>query len=121
MRFWLHYLEMILAMVAGMLLLGPLADLLFGDLRPDLDALVMATNMSIGMTIWMLIRRHSWREILEMDAVMYLAFAVLLMPYWTGLLDEHGLMIGGHVIMLPAMLLVMLVHQRRSRLALPKS
>jgi len=37
---------------------------------------VMATSMTLGMSIWMAIRRHSWRFILEMGAAMYLSFVV---------------------------------------------
>ncbi|MEE3921679.1 hypothetical protein V2I01_35780 [Micromonospora sp. BRA006-A] len=51
---------MVVAMVAGMVLLGPLwqvgGSLLDGAAvlaRPDVAALVMATNMAAGMAAWM--------------------------------------------------------------------
>jgi hypothetical protein len=106
-----HYLEMVLAMLAGMFALGWLEGLVFPglSLSTELAVLVMATNMSVGMAAWMKVRGHSWRGIAEMSASMYLPFALLLVPFWTGLLDGGGLMLWGHVLMLPAMALVMLV------------
>ena len=106
-----HYLEMVLAMLAGMVLLGPLEDLVWPALtaRPDVGVMVMATNMSIGMGAWMRFRGHSWRGIAEMSASMYLPFVVLLVPFWLGAIGEHTLMTWGHLLMLPAMALVMLL------------
>ncbi|MBC8991593.1 hypothetical protein H9X95_15690, partial [Micromonospora chalcea] len=55
-----HLAAMVVAMLAGMVLLGPLwrvgADVLGGAAvlaRPDVGALVMATNMAAGMAAWM--------------------------------------------------------------------
>jgi flagellar biosynthetic protein FliP len=106
-----HYLEMVAAMLAGMFALGWLENLLFPGLSlpTELAVLVMATNMSLGMAAWMRVRRHAWRPIAEMSAAMYLPFAVLLVPFWTGLLDAGALMMWGHVLMLPAMAAVMLL------------
>jgi flagellar biosynthetic protein FliP len=108
-----HYLEMVLAMLAGMVVLGPLENLVWPALttRADVGVLVMATNMSIGMGAWMRFRGHSWRSTAEMSASMYLPFAVLLVPFWAGHLGAGGLMAWGHVLMLPAMALVMLVRR----------
>ena len=106
-----HYLEMVLAMLAGMLVLGPVEGLVWPALtaRPDVGVLVMATNMSIGMAAWMRFRGHTWRGIAEMSASMYLPFAVLLVPFWAGAIGEHTMMTWGHLLMLPAMALVMLL------------
>ena len=105
-----HYLEMLLSMVAGMELFGWLEGFLPFDLmaRTDVGALVMATNMSLGMGIWMKIRGHSWRSIGDMTAAMYVPFAVLLVPFWAGLIPGGTVMVAGHALMLPAMALVML-------------
>ena len=105
-----HFLEMVVAMLAGMLLLAPLWTLLWPGLpdRADLAAMIMATNMAIGMAAWMLVHRHSWISIVEMSAVMYVPFVVLLVPFWTGAVSGETLMIVGHVLMLPAMLAAML-------------
>jgi hypothetical protein len=106
-----HYLEMVVAMLAGMLVLGPVEGLVWPALtaRPDVGVLVMATNMSIGMAAWMRFRGHTWRGIAEMSASMYLPFAVLLVPFWAGAIGEHTMMTWGHLLMLPAMALVMLL------------
>ena len=106
-RFAGHYLEMVAAMVVGMIALDPLwpADWL---VRTDVHAVVMATNMTLVMGAWMLVRRHSWARTAEMCAVMYLPFVALLVPYWLGVMSGTALMIAGHVIMFPLMLAAML-------------
>jgi hypothetical protein len=38
---------------------------------------------------------------------MYAPFVLLFAPYWLGAIDASAVMIGGHVLMLPAMALVM--------------
>ncbi|MGC4746274.1 hypothetical protein ACLQ28_11490 [Micromonospora sp. DT201] len=113
-----HLGEMALAMVAGMLLLGGLWDAagaalgLAGPLsRPDVAALVMATNMTIGMTVWMRYRAHHWRGVGAMAAAMYVPFLLLLVPLWAGLLDADALLLGGHLLMVPAMVLVAVRHR----------
>jgi flagellar biosynthetic protein FliP len=110
LRFALHYVEMVLAMLVGMFALAPLWSLAWPGLSdlPAVDALVMATNMTVGMAAWMRVRRHSWPRIAEMSAAMYLPFLVLLVPYAFGAVSAHGLMMGGHVLMMPAMLAAML-------------
>jgi hypothetical protein len=106
-----HYLEMVVAMLAGMVVLGPLEGLMWPALaaRPDVGAMVMATNMSIGMGTWMRFRGHSWRGVAEMSAAMYVPFMVLLVPFWAGAIDEGALMTWGHLLMLPAMAVPMLL------------
>jgi flagellar biosynthetic protein FliP len=102
---------MVVAMLAGMFVLGSAEDLVWPALtaRADVEVMVMATNMAIGMGAWMRFRGHSWRGIAEMSASMYLPFAVLLVPYWTGGIGEGALMMWGHGLMLPAMALVMVL------------
>ncbi|MDA0633960.1 hypothetical protein OUY22_11080, partial [Nonomuraea sp. MCN248] len=111
-RFTLHYVEMVIAMFAGMFLLAwleSLAGLSFSyDTQPEAAYLLMALNMSIGMAAWMLFRGHGWGSTLEMCAAMF-APAVPLFPLlWLGLIDGHGVMMAAHVAMFPAMLAVML-------------
>src|SRR5215471_3461082 len=118
-RSWLHFVqhlvEMVIAMFAGMLALGTVINALPGgsDLfhPPVLSALVMATNMTIGMSVWMRFRRHSWRSIAEMSAAMYIPFIILFVPFGAGLISGHMVMIGGHVLMLPAMVAAMLLRR----------
>lgn len=110
-----HLAEMVLAMVAGMVLLDPVWTTFTRVLggsgaleRPDVAALVMATNMTIGMSIWMRHRKHGWSSIAEMGAAMYVPYLLFLGPHWTGHLSGEALHMGGHLLMLPAMVAVML-------------
>ncbi len=106
-RFVRHYLEMLAAMIVGMVVLGPLSMLL-GDVRVEVDALLMAASMTTGMAAWMAYRHHHWPAIAEMGMAMFAAFVVLFPPYWVGLLSADTLFVLGHVLMLPAMALAML-------------
>jgi hypothetical protein len=125
-----HYLEMVAAMIVGMVALGPPWTLVLDTAgahalldRPELGALVMATNMTLAMSAWMRYRGHRWAATAEMAAAMYLPFIVLFLPLWLGLLTPTGLIIIGHVLMLAGMAAVMLLrpaeyaghstHQRR--------
>ena len=110
-----HYLEMVLTMVIGMMVLHPLWAVAFDalGLSDALDhatvmALVMATDMSLGMGAWMRYRGHSWRSILEMSATMYLPFAAFLPPVWAGAMSGGAMITAGHLAMLPTMLALML-------------
>ncbi|WP_155372953.1 hypothetical protein [Catellatospora vulcania] len=117
LRFALHFGEMVVAMFVGMLALGPLWSLAWPGLS-DLtvaSVLVMATNMTIGMAAWMRFRRHGWVSIAEMSAAMYLPFLVLLVPYAFGAISGEALMMGGHLLMLPAMLAAMLGRRHEYR------
>ncbi|MGK3201839.1 hypothetical protein [Amycolatopsis sp. MEPSY49] len=105
-RFTGHYVEMVAAMLIGMVALHPLWPPAWLE-RADVDALVMATNMTIAMTAAMLLRRHSWPRIAEMAAAMYLPFVALLVPYWLGAISGGTLMVAGHVVMFPLMLAAM--------------
>ncbi len=115
-RFVRHYLEMVVAMLVGMIALGP-AWSLAGDAlgvsavldRPEPAVLVMATNMTVAMCGWMRLRGHGWAPTLEMAASMYLPFLVLFPPLWLGLISTRGLVLGGHLLMLLAMAGAMLL------------
>lgn len=106
--FVVHFLQMLAAMVVGMVLLGPLSMLLGDGTAAEVQALLMATWMNAGMAAWMAWRRHRWPAIADMGLAMYLSFVVLFPLHWLGLLSAHGLMLVGHVLMLPAMLIAML-------------
>jgi hypothetical protein len=115
LSFALHYLQMIVAMLVGMMLLYPLWALATSGLtadawlrRPDVDSLVMATTMVVPMAAWMRLRGHSRRPVVEMSAAMYAGFVVLFPFLWLGVVDTGGLMLLGHVLMLLFMLAAML-------------
>ena len=107
-----HYVEMLVAMVVGMVVLDRLEGLVLPDLmsRADVGALVMATNMAVGMGAWMRFRGHSRRGIAEMAAAMYLPFLVLLVPWWAGAVAGDAVMLWGHVLMLLSMAMAMVLH-----------
>lgn len=113
-RFSLHYLEMVVAMLVGMMVLWPvwaLATSGAGDahwLRSvEVESLVMATTMAVPMAGWMRFRGHSWAPTLEMSAAMYAGFVVAMPFYWAGAIGGHGLMTVGHVGMFALMLVAM--------------
>jgi hypothetical protein len=117
LHFARHMLEMIIAMVLGMIVLEPVWSFLWPGLSGITTAhvLVMATDMSVGMGLWMRIRRHGWPSIVAMSAAMYAPFVVLLPFYWAGLLSGSALMTAGHVLMVPAMLAAMLRRRHEYR------
>jgi hypothetical protein len=110
-----HYLEIVVAAVAGMMLLGPAESVLLNPLgwaellaHPETYTLVMATNMTVAMAAWMRFRGHGWAAIAEMAVAMYAPFVVLFPPLWLGMLSATGLMVLGHVLMLLAIATAML-------------
>ncbi|GAB2762124.1 hypothetical protein GCM10027039_23550 [Terrabacter koreensis] len=104
-RFLATYLEMTVAMVVGMAVLGAVWDAAWPDVvrQPDGMALTMGLDMSVGMGAWMWVRRHSARHILEMSAVMVLPFVLLLLPFHLDLLSGDALLTWGHVAMFALM------------------
>jgi flagellar biosynthetic protein FliP len=107
LRFVGRYLQLLVAGVVGMAVLGSL-PLRFGVTSVEVLALLMGTSMIAGMMPVMVWRRHSWRAIAELGVALHLAFAVLFPAYWAGVLSVEGLMIVGHVLMLPAMAVAMI-------------
>jgi putative intracellular protease/amidase len=100
---------MVVAMLLGMLLLGMLWDAVLPKItRIDVSTLLMAADMTIGMALWMRVRRHGWPGIAEMSVAMFAPFLVLLVPYWLGVLPGHLVMSIGHVLMFVFMALAML-------------
>jgi hypothetical protein len=102
---------MVVAMVAGMAALGGVAAVAGLDtsrIRPELDMLMMALGMAIGMTVWMRHRGHGWAGVLEMDAAMFVPFIALFPLLWLDAISVDGMFGLGHVLMLPAMLTVMI-------------
>jgi hypothetical protein len=115
-RFGLHYVEMVIAMFAGMMIFGALesgvlaaADLSYSSAdRPVLASTTMTVYMALGMAVWMRVRRHDWPGILEMSGVMFVPVAVLAPLEWAGAISGDALMGLMHAAMFPLMLAVML-------------
>jgi hypothetical protein len=110
LRFVGHYVEMVIAMFVGMMLLMPLTPAAWAAM-PAVHTLVMAADMTIGMAVWMAVRRHSARLIVEMSVAMCAPFVLLLVPYGFGLVSGATVMIGGHVLMFVTMLGAMLLRR----------
>jgi hypothetical protein len=113
-RFVRHFIEMVAAMFVGMAVLGGLVSAFCAvtgheDLleHAGVSAPIMATNMAIGMTAWMRYRGHGWKPIAEMAAAMYVPLAMLIVPFWLGVLPGGTLLAAMHVLMFPAMWFVM--------------
>jgi hypothetical protein len=116
-RFARHYVEMVIAMFAGMgVLLPPLGmatRALFGvGLHGHATLMIsaMALTMTVPMVAWMRFRGHSWAPCADMTAAMVLPTLAVLALLWTDLLGDVGtLLVIEHAVMLPAMLVAMLL------------
>jgi hypothetical protein len=73
-RFALHFLEMLLAMYAGMLIFMAIPGVV--ALPALLHQFGMALSMTLPMVLWMRIRGHGWRHGFEMSAAMLVPWAV---------------------------------------------
>jgi flagellar biosynthetic protein FliP len=115
-RFALHYLEMVVAMFVGMLVLGGALRALLAatdveysmDRQPELMLIEMGCTMAIGMLVWMRIRRHGWPATLEMSLAMLLPGVAVAPLVGIGAMSGGTAMVVEHVVMFPLMLLVML-------------
>jgi glyoxylate carboligase len=110
-QFARHYLEMVAAMLVGMMVLGGASEVLL-DL-PDETAVTlveMAIAMTVPMVAWMRYRGHGWRVTNEMAAAMLLPAAGALVVLGAGIVqDEMALLVFEHVAMFVAMLVAMLL------------
>jgi flagellar biosynthetic protein FliP len=115
-RFVRHYLEMVVAMLAGMVVLGgalrvvlAVAGVEYSMLRfPELTIIEMAVTMVLGMAGWMWFRGHAWAATLEMSGAMVVPAVAVLVPVWLGVLAAGPAMAVEHVAMFVLMLAVML-------------
>ena len=111
-RFVMHYVEMLLAMFAGMLVLWmPFAALGRPD-ATELELLGMAFAMTVPMVAWMRYRGHGWAPAAEMTAAMFLPTFAAIALLWGGVIEDgHTPMMIQHVAMFPAMLVAMLLRR----------
>ena len=108
-RFARHYAEMVLAMVVGMVVLGPPLGVVLGD-----DKTLMLLNMGVSMTVpmvgWMRYRGHGRRSTAEMAASMVLPTLGAIALFEGGLVEDFdAVLIGEHLVMLAAMAGAMLI------------
>lgn len=108
-----HYVEMVLAMLVGMLVLTLPWMVIWPGLsdQPVLGTAVMVANMTVGMAAWMSLRRHGTRMIVEMSAAMVAPFVVLLVPLAAGAITADALSAAGHGLMFITMLAAMLLRR----------
>jgi hypothetical protein len=110
-----HYVEMVVAMFAGMgVLIMPLGAALglVGLSLHDSDVLMitgMAATMTAPMVAWMRFRGHAWPACADMIAAMVVPTVGVLALLWSGLVADLGtLLVIEHLAMLPSMLVAML-------------
>src|SRR5437763_16250822 len=75
-RFVLHFVEMCIAMAAGMLVFMAVPGVM--ALPPLLHQIGMAVAMTVPMVGWMRLRGHGWRHGIEMSIGMLAAWAAVL-------------------------------------------
>jgi hypothetical protein len=110
-----HFGEMLLAMFAGMVVLGGLAELAFAasgsslsDQSGGFRIALMGLNMTVPMVLWMSHRGHARAQNLEMAASMILPSLAAAILAWAGVLGTAAGFAIQHAAMIPAMLGVML-------------
>jgi hypothetical protein len=121
LHFIRHYVEMVIAMFAGMIVLGIPGEAALravgtstAELRVDAPAVVllgMATTMTIPMVAWMRRMGHGWQPCHEMAASMYLPTLAVIAMMAAGAASFGTAMTLEHVLMLPAMLVAMLLRR----------
>ncbi len=121
LRFLLHFVEMVLAMLVGMavfavvnsMILIPMGFVyLSASVYPQTYALAMAASMTVAMVAWMSIRKHPRQLSAEMAGAMLVPTVLLIAICWIAHLPSEVLLTGTHILMLPAMLAVMLYRWR---------
>jgi hypothetical protein len=121
-RFTRHLLEMVLAMMAGMAVLG-VALAVLGEPPGYANLLLryglMGAFMAVPMVAWMRYRGHSWSDGLEMMAAMLAPMLALVIPVELGVagyvpgLSEDSLMMLSHVAMIAGMVVLMIYRFER--------
>jgi flagellar biosynthetic protein FliP len=110
-----HFGEMLLAMFAGMLVLGGPAELIFAMAGSSLSSqsaalqvTLMGFNMTVPMVMWMSYRGHSRFRSAEMAGSMVVPTLIAAVLALAGVLGETAALTLQHSVMIPAMLGVML-------------
>ena len=107
-----HYVEMLIAMFAGMLVLWMPLVALGRPEATEVELLGMALTMTVPMVAWMRYRGHGWAPAWEMTAAMFLPSFAAIGLLWAEVIDDgHAPMMIQHVAMFPAMLVAMLLRR----------
>ena len=120
-HFFRHLGEMFLAMMVGMWVLAALDAAIFAaagtsipdvkDSAPEVWGLLMALSMTVGMTVWMRHRRHSWAMCAEMAGAMFVPAVLAIVLFWCAVIDGDSVARVEMAAMLPAMIAVMLLRR----------
>jgi hypothetical protein len=120
-HFLRHFGEMFIAMMVGMCGLAVLDGLILSaagtsvthvrNSAPEVVALVMALNMTVGMTLWMRYRKHSWAMCAEMAGAMFVPAALAIVLFWCAVIHSHSVTAVEMAAMVPAMIAVMLLRR----------
>jgi hypothetical protein len=122
--FWRHFVEMIAAMVIGMIASGAIF-LSFVGLKtwdevtiqyPTQALLAMAAGMSIPMVAWMLFRGMGWKNSYEMAAAMVLPVIPFLCLVWFNITKSAQC---GPYCALTVVAMLVLMRYRRSDYSMP--
>ncbi len=121
-RFARHLLEMIAAMIVGMMIFGAAVGALGeppGYSNPLVEYGFMGASMSGVMVAWMRFRGHAWSDGLEMTAAMLVPMFAVVTPFGLGAAGEtpgrsdHALMMLAHVAMVGGMVALMIYRRGR--------
>ena len=115
-----HYLEMVVAMLLGMVVLGAPALVALGAAgvssaefqsgAPALYLLGMGVTMTVPMVGWMRHRGHGWPASTEMTASMFIPTFGVMALLWAGFVTDFGTLMGlEHAVMPVTMLVAMLL------------
>ena len=115
-RAWsFHLAEMMIAMIAGMVVLGgalegvlSMSGASLDDASANVMAGIMAFNMTAPMVWWMHYRGHGARHNVEMAGSMIVPTAIVIGLHLLGLVAADSVLLIQHVVMIPAMVGVML-------------
>jgi flagellar biosynthetic protein FliP len=119
-RFAGHYVEMVVAMLVGMAVLGLPVDAIARSLGvanlyhelPETGAIVMTAIMTGPMALWMAVRGHDRRMIAEMSLAMIAPAAGLIAASRLGLVSPSAIPFLTDPLMYASMLAVMLARWR---------
>lgn len=121
-RFVRHLIEMTVAMMLGMCVLGAafteIHIAVFGTgfdvawhRHVELTSLAMAFNMTLPMVAWMRHRGHGWERGGEMAAAMFAPAFVLLTLFWLTIVPARFVLPWEMALMLPSMIFAMLMRR----------
>jgi hypothetical protein len=107
-----HYVEMVIAMFAGMVVLGAPAGLVVDYDVPAQMLAAMAVTMTLPMAGWMRYRGHGWQPTSEMSAAMIVPTLAVLVLLASDLLTDLGTLLAiEHGVMFAGMLVAMLLRR----------